>query len=500
MRVTVTFALLLTACGSEPAAVPDAAPDMLAASCSDGMKNGDETDLDCGGACGLCAEGKACEVADDCANGTCFAGTCATRMWFAKSTGSNLAIPGNQTWIAAPGLSVDAQLHAPSLVFIRWTGISRYVGGGNDLTCHIAARFTIDGTPTGHATWGDAIVVQRGSTRWHEPFVTELAVQLPAGMHTIAAEMTNGNTAATCNLDGDTGLEYDRSQLSVVAYDPMKSWYAESAGTTGQLAGDSAWTDIPGVTTTIQIADRDMVQASMFGSQYSAGSASGHCAYRLVLDGVPLGDPNHGQAIAVGDVTGGWWAPVSLKWGLTLGSGSHTLRAQVRNSSAVTGTCEAGASNLPYSRFKLFVTATPNGGANVSLESSGPSQYFPAASPWTTITGLQTTIDTHKTSQSDVMFEVAGTQRTLPSGASYCGYRLVIDDTPLGHVNHGQAIYVGDSTNAWWSYVGLTHKAVLTPGPHNVRVEARNSSAAGDCGVNGDDKAYGRMRMLVRNL
>jgi hypothetical protein len=98
------------------------------------------------------------------------------------------------------------------------------------------------------------------------------------------------------------------------------------------------------------------------------------------------------------------------------------------------------------------------------------------------------------------MFELAGTQRTLATGASYCGYRLVIDDVALGHANHGQAISVGDSTYAWWSYVGMTWSTVLAPGPHNVRVESRNSAPAGDCGINGDDKAYGRMRMLVRNL
>ena len=31
--------------------------------CTDGVKNGTETDVDCGGACSPCADGKACAVA-----------------------------------------------------------------------------------------------------------------------------------------------------------------------------------------------------------------------------------------------------------------------------------------------------------------------------------------------------------------------------------------------------------------------------------------------------
>ncbi len=504
MRAIVTSVVLLVGCGGDPAVTaPDASPDVLSASCTDGTKNADETDVDCGGSCGACVAGRSCAVDDDCGDGTCFAGTCAPRMWFATSSGSNLVIPAaTTTWTPATGLSVNAQLYEQSLVVMRMTGTLRYGGGGNGI-CHVAERFNVDGTATGDATWGDAITVLNGAVRWHVPFVTETAKMLPAGMHTIAAEMTNGTGNATCNLDGDSGLAYDRSHIEVIAYDPGTAWYAESTAGTGALAGGSPWTDIPGVVTNFTLPDRLLVQASLTGTQYAGNpgtATSSHCAYRLVLDDVPVGDPNHGQAISVGDVAGGWWAPVSIKWGLTLAAGGHTLRAQVRNSGAVNGTCEAGEGNHGYSRFRLLVTATPTAGANAAIESSGPSQYFPAASPWTAVTGLQTTIDTGRSTPSTVQFEISGTQRTLATGASYCAYRLVVDDVPLGHANHGQAISVGDSTNAWWSYIGMSWGTLLAPGPHVVKVEARNSSAAGDCGVNGDDKGYGRLRMLVRNL
>ncbi|MFO0618575.1 MAG: plastocyanin/azurin family copper-binding protein [Polyangiaceae bacterium] len=46
-------------------------------SCADAVKNGTETDLNCGGAdCAPCAAGKACVTATDCADGVCDAMTC----------------------------------------------------------------------------------------------------------------------------------------------------------------------------------------------------------------------------------------------------------------------------------------------------------------------------------------------------------------------------------------------------------------------------------------
>lgn len=47
-----------------------------APSCTDGVKNGTESDVDCGSACPTrCADGGVCAVADDCVNGVCGPGT-----------------------------------------------------------------------------------------------------------------------------------------------------------------------------------------------------------------------------------------------------------------------------------------------------------------------------------------------------------------------------------------------------------------------------------------
>jgi hypothetical protein len=49
----------------------------VAASCADGVQNGDETDQDCGGGtCPKCDPGKMCSAATDCESGVCESGTC----------------------------------------------------------------------------------------------------------------------------------------------------------------------------------------------------------------------------------------------------------------------------------------------------------------------------------------------------------------------------------------------------------------------------------------
>ena len=45
-------------------------------SCTDTVKNGDETDVDCGGSCTDCADGKSCSAAGDCTSGVCTGNVC----------------------------------------------------------------------------------------------------------------------------------------------------------------------------------------------------------------------------------------------------------------------------------------------------------------------------------------------------------------------------------------------------------------------------------------
>jgi hypothetical protein len=46
--------------------------------CSDNVKNGSESDVDCGGSCPRCGKGQHCTSLDDCATATCTASVCAS--------------------------------------------------------------------------------------------------------------------------------------------------------------------------------------------------------------------------------------------------------------------------------------------------------------------------------------------------------------------------------------------------------------------------------------
>src|SRR5437868_5626641 len=51
---------------------------VVTSDCHDGFRNGSETDIDCGGDfCGPCGQGGFCAVNRDCATGFCSAGVCA---------------------------------------------------------------------------------------------------------------------------------------------------------------------------------------------------------------------------------------------------------------------------------------------------------------------------------------------------------------------------------------------------------------------------------------
>src|SRR3989442_1281063 len=53
------------------------APDLvMPLTCRDGVRDGDETDVDCGGACAPCATGQMCNLAADCQSTACTGGQC----------------------------------------------------------------------------------------------------------------------------------------------------------------------------------------------------------------------------------------------------------------------------------------------------------------------------------------------------------------------------------------------------------------------------------------
>ncbi|MFH0899548.1 MAG: hypothetical protein V2A73_02840 [Pseudomonadota bacterium] len=68
----VFFVASLCACQEQGS---DAEP-----TCTDGSMNGDETDVDCGGDCPRCADGKDCQTPKDCSSNCCSEGTCVSTL------------------------------------------------------------------------------------------------------------------------------------------------------------------------------------------------------------------------------------------------------------------------------------------------------------------------------------------------------------------------------------------------------------------------------------
>ena len=78
MRSLLLASLLALGCttdtGNTPAdmtTVFPPGPDMAGGPCTDGVLNNDETDVDCGGACGPCDTAKGCKLGRDCQSGSC---------------------------------------------------------------------------------------------------------------------------------------------------------------------------------------------------------------------------------------------------------------------------------------------------------------------------------------------------------------------------------------------------------------------------------------------
>ncbi len=80
----------------------------LAATATDGVKNGDESDVDCGGsAAPKCADGKACKAPDDCVSKVCKGGVCAA------PSATDLVKNGGETDVDCGGASAATPRCAP---------------------------------------------------------------------------------------------------------------------------------------------------------------------------------------------------------------------------------------------------------------------------------------------------------------------------------------------------------------------------------------------------
>ncbi len=152
------------------------------ATCSDSLQNGDETDVDCGGSCTTqCALNQQCNVAADCASGTCTAGICSapsssdvtasislSSSWengyCANVTVQNTGSSAISTWEVSLDLNDSAKDSQWSGVFTAQAGL--YIvtpeGWNSSIDANGQRQFGFCATHTG-PNWMPAVIAASGS-------------------------------------------------------------------------------------------------------------------------------------------------------------------------------------------------------------------------------------------------------------------------------------------------------------------------------------------------
>lgn len=72
----------------------DTIPRVCGYSCTDGVRNGSESDIDCGGSCPRCANGKRCNTHQDCVSAKCGSGRCVECLTTADCQGTQVCADG----------------------------------------------------------------------------------------------------------------------------------------------------------------------------------------------------------------------------------------------------------------------------------------------------------------------------------------------------------------------------------------------------------------------
>ena len=102
--------------GADDAGIADASADARLGDCADEVRNGDESDVDCGGRCAPCGNGARCGGESDCLSGRCVEDECRSPegthpdiVQVVEVPGRN---PGGRSW--ADSYSVDGECYCTS--------------------------------------------------------------------------------------------------------------------------------------------------------------------------------------------------------------------------------------------------------------------------------------------------------------------------------------------------------------------------------------------------
>jgi beta-glucosidase len=125
------------------------------ASCTDTVKNGNETDVDCGGSCAAkCANGRTCSINADCQSGSCVTGVCQApnlppTVSITSPTNGASVVAGSTITIAATAADSDGTVS--SVAFL--VGATQV---GQDTTSPYSVSWTVPVAPASYSLTGRA--------------------------------------------------------------------------------------------------------------------------------------------------------------------------------------------------------------------------------------------------------------------------------------------------------------------------------------------------------
>lgn len=230
--------------------------------CTDGVKDGSESDVDCGGACAGCDVGKTCVVPQDCASGACTGGACARwGRWYGASfaldvqphpqggmvVGANFSgtidgdgFPG--PIVGQGGLDALVVRYAANgdVVFAKriggvapenQTGVAVGPDGSIVVTAICNGPIDLDGNAIGPCGAQDVLVVKlsaQGDFVWGKTFGTATGTEVPFGRGVDAAGNVyvsgffdpNGGVGTPFSVGSDVLISVGGSDAFVFKLDP----------------------------------------------------------------------------------------------------------------------------------------------------------------------------------------------------------------------------------------------------------------------------------------
>ena len=323
-----------------------------AASCADGVKNGSESDVDCGGAaCAPCPLGGDCAAASDCVSGGCVAGACEPP----KVAGTTPADGQSGVAVgAAVAISFSGAMNPATLAAQTAAG-----------PCSGAVRLSSDGFATclGFAT-ASPVMSGNGTVATFTPS-SALAHETKYSIRvTIAAQGIDGTPL---------GMQYQSSAGFTTA--PLASSCAGSV-VISQIYGGGGNTGATYKSDFVELHNRGDTPASLSGWSVQYASAAGSTWLVTNLKGTIA--PGAYYLVQGASGNNGVALPAADAVGMTNMSATAGKVALVKATAALTGGCPSGASIVDFVGFGTTATCAegsdpgPSGSSNTqSIQRAG---------------------------------------------------------------------------------------------------------------------------------